>query len=65
MDPTACFNRLINAILGGHADDAADAAADLAGWIGNGGFTPIGLREADENRVIPGTNIRLRDFRNS
>ena len=40
MDPDACLERLIDAAISADADGVLDAAADLADWLGRGGFPP-------------------------
>ena len=43
MDPLACFERLIDALIDGDKDEAEAAARDLAEWINGGGYTPYVL----------------------
>lgn len=40
MDPTACFQRFMEAMDDGLYDVAQAAAGDLASWIGKGGHVP-------------------------
>ena len=48
MDPNACLDRLIDALAESPADwnEVNAASADLANWIGRGGWTPsIDIRQ--------------------
>jgi len=50
MDPNTCLQRLLDAICGyyacagdaarDHRDAAREAADDLCGWLGRGGYQP-------------------------
>lgn len=40
MDPNACLNRIIGALVRGAEYDARDAYIDLTEWIRRGGFAP-------------------------
>jgi hypothetical protein len=50
MDPDACLARLLDAATRGDADELADAAADLAGWLQRGGFPPRDPRRQEGGR---------------
>lgn len=38
MDPTACFERFVEAVVDGDQDEAKAALVDLKGWLDKGGF---------------------------
>ena len=40
MDPDACIDRILSALNRKDAEEAEDAAEDLLGWLGRGGFRP-------------------------
>ena len=40
MDPNACLDRFIDAVMDRDLDEILEAARDLQGWIAAGGFTP-------------------------
>ena len=40
MDPDACFSMLLEKIVRGDWDDAAEYAESLQGWLLRGGFPP-------------------------
>jgi hypothetical protein len=46
MDPDACLDRLLDAAIGGDADELREAAAELSAWLEVGGFPPRDPREA-------------------
>lgn len=51
MDPNACWKRFVDAVQDGDADEAENAAADMAAWLRKGGFVPARL-----NALLP--NVR-------
>ncbi len=40
MDPTACWNRWMDAVIDGDMAEAFDAWTDLTTWLARGGFEP-------------------------
>jgi hypothetical protein len=40
MDPTACFQRALDAFDDGDYTEAQAACVDLAGWLAKGGHVP-------------------------
>lgn len=40
MDPTACWQRIVDALQDNNTIEAIDAAIDLAAWLNRGGFMP-------------------------
>lgn len=42
MDPNACLERLMNAIVADDLDEARAALADYRAWRAGGGFEPVG-----------------------
>lgn len=62
MDPECCWNRLLNMLMGGNEEEAMIAARDMAAWIDKGGYIPKGLKEADDNRYIPGMGIKQKEL---
>jgi hypothetical protein len=43
MDPNAAYALLVEAIKAGDTEGAAEHAANLAEWVGKGGFLPEAL----------------------
>jgi hypothetical protein len=50
VDPQACLNEMLEAIIGGELDVAQERLNDLVEWTRKGGFTP-NLRTALENHL--------------
>jgi hypothetical protein len=44
MDPNACIDRIIDALIDGDLEEAREAMVDLQSWIARGGFLPGGDR---------------------
>lgn len=49
MDPTACWNEMLDALRDGDRETARDRANDLYDWLGRGGFAPV--TKSDMRRV--------------
>jgi hypothetical protein len=49
MDPTACWERMLDAFEAREFDEAAAAAEDLLEWMRRGGFAPLQI----SNRTMP------------
>lgn len=58
MDPTACFQRMLTAILEHDKEEALSAADDLAGWLARGGFEPTWT--PDDRELFPTIHKALR-----
>lgn len=41
MDPTTCFNEMMDAYSLGMYDEASEHATDLAEWLDKAGFPPV------------------------
>lgn len=51
MDPSACFERLTDALAAREKDEAEEAARDLMAWLDRGGFVPDTMLNVFENRT--------------
>lgn len=50
VDPVPAWDALLGALVDGEPDLAADAAENLATWIGNGGYVPLTLERLTKGR---------------
>jgi len=51
MDPQACLERWRDATLAGRAAESREAMRDLAGWLRNGGFWPVGMYASERDAL--------------
>ena len=42
MDPSACYQEMLEAAKSGDRDRAKERASDLRRWLDRGGFVPVG-----------------------
>ena len=45
MDPQACYERILDALIEGDLEEATFAIDDLRNWAGRGGYLPVVTRE--------------------
>lgn len=52
MDPNACLNRILDAIMDEDWQDAHDALNELQLWTGRGGYKPTDPRRHPADEII-------------